>query len=186
VTLLATWGAAQALAELAAENQALRARVAALLWNRQLNCPRREAIEDAWAGLDHDAYALLFFDLDGLNAANYAYGYAGVGERIASVWDGLRANLRAGDIHGQWLGGDEFLIAVPHADAAPLAARVQALLQLVELSASRVIVAAAPDLAATVGAAELAMKAARCGARGEGRRGVLVDLRERSKELGSA
>lgn len=152
----------------------MRRRIADLTWNKQLNCPKRERIEEAWPTIPHTRYALILFDLDGLNALNYLYGWAGVDMRIAAVWEGIRANLRADDLHGQWQGGDEFVIAVPALDAPGLAQRVQELLQVVGLSASRAIVAADPDLGATVAAAERLIKAARGGARGDGVRGVLA------------
>lgn len=164
---------------LRAENAALRRRIADLTFNKQLNCPKREAIEDAWPDLPHTRYALILFDLDDLNALNYQYGWSGVDRRISAVWDGLRAHLRADDVYGQWQGGDEFVIAVPALDAPGLARRIQELLQFVGLSASRAIVAADPDLPGTVARAEALIKQARGGARGVGVRGVLIDRSSR-------
>lgn len=160
---------------LKAEIAALQRRVADLKWNTRLNCPRISAIEEGWAGLAHEEYALIFFDLDGLNALNDAYGYNGVNRRIAAVWDAMRLHFRATDPHGQYQGGDEYLIAVRWADAPDrVAERLQHLLRFVGLSASRAIVQAAPDLDETVARATRLLKGAGRGARGAGGRGMLA------------
>lgn len=124
-------------------------------WNADMACHRRPALDAAWPKLNHQAYSLIFFDLDGLNACNHRYGYAGVNRRVAVVWEALRAHwLRHDTLGGLWQGGDEFVIAVPHADALGLAQRLQDLFGFVGLSASRAIVVAGPDLAATVAQAD--------------------------------
>jgi GGDEF domain-containing protein len=169
------------IAAQAAETATLRRRISDLTWNGQLGCPKREAIEEAWSAIAHARMAMIFLDLDGLNALNYAHGYEAIDERIAAVWADIRPGLRATDPHGQWQGGDEFVIAAPHADAYGLAVRAQAMLGAHDLSASRVIVEALPCIAATVAGASHALHAARGGARGEGRRGVLVDSRNQER-----
>jgi GGDEF domain-containing protein len=171
----------QAIATHAAETSALRRRIGDLTWNKQLGCPKREAIEEAWSAIAHAGMAMIFLDLDGLNALNYAHGYDAIDGRIAAVWADIRPGLRATDPHGQWQGGDEFVIAAPHADAYGLAVRAQALLGARDLSASRVIVAALPCIAATVAGASHALRVARGGARGDGQRGVLVDRRDQER-----
>jgi diguanylate cyclase (GGDEF)-like protein len=161
----------------------LSAKLRMAYWNADLGCHRRAAVDEAWPKLDHSKVSVIFFDIDGLNAANDRYGYAGVNKRIAAVWDALRLYIRASDVSGLIQGGDEFIIVAPHADAVGLAVRVQKLLYFVGLSASRAIVYAQADLSAVLAQANDAVKQARraggeSSARGIGERGIYVDMRE--------
>ncbi|MGQ9531750.1 MAG: GGDEF domain-containing protein [Desulfotomaculales bacterium] len=61
--------------------------------------------------------AVLFGDLDGLKDINDAHGHRAGDAALRLVAGCLRANLRETDAAGRW-GGDEFLVVLPHTDAA--------------------------------------------------------------------
>jgi diguanylate cyclase (GGDEF)-like protein len=61
--------------------------------------------------------AVLFGDLDGLKDINDVHGHGAGDAALRLVAGCLRANLRETDAAGRW-GGDEFLVVLPHTDAA--------------------------------------------------------------------
>jgi two-component system cell cycle response regulator len=64
----------------------------------------------------HDEYlCLLLFDLDHFKHVNDTFGHPAGDVVIRTFADRLRAELRVGDIGGQW-GGEEFLIILPRTD----------------------------------------------------------------------
>ncbi|ACD96413.1 sensor domain-containing diguanylate cyclase [Trichlorobacter lovleyi] len=74
---------------------------------------------------------VIFADIDHFKAFNDTYGH-GLGDDILRVVARtLQGNVRSSDLAGRW-GGEEFLIVVPHADAARLARLAEKLRRLVE------------------------------------------------------
>lgn len=155
-------------------------------WHRRFGCPSRIGLDESVARARTLAgFAALYLDLDDLNALNDAIGHAAVDARINAFWRLMQVRRR--DLAGQWEGGDEFCVAVPDADALGVAARVRAALSAAGLSGSIAIVLiadglAGPALEAAMDTGEHAVKAARGGARGCGRRGVLVDTRKANQD----
>lgn len=85
------------------------------LLNRRgfLECLDRE-IERA---VRHDrALAVAFFDLDGFKQINDTFGHSAGDDALRAVAAVLEGSLRACDIAARW-GGDEFIAALPDADA---------------------------------------------------------------------
>ncbi|WP_051041922.1 GGDEF domain-containing protein [Actinoplanes missouriensis] len=80
------------------------------------------AIDDALAG--PDGATVLLCDLDGFKPINDRYGHAAGDEALTVVAARLLAVTREDDVVGR-LGGDEFLVVCPSADAGDLAARIE-------------------------------------------------------------
>ncbi len=78
--------------------------------------PNRARLAEHAAGHDGRPMAVLLLDLDGFKPVNDVLGHAVGDELLCRVADRLTGCLRAGDLAGR-LGGDEFLVLLPHADA---------------------------------------------------------------------
>jgi GGDEF domain-containing protein len=152
----------------------LERQITELEHHAQFDIPRRPVLERRWSTVASRESRLIFFDLDGLNKLNATYGYTEVNRRIAATFAALRADVRADTQVYHLQGGDEFLALCPAGDAEGLVCRIQALLWSNGLSASFAIVPIDGCLEATVEAATKRLKQAGRGARGKGRRGIIV------------
>ncbi len=78
-----------------------------------------------------EPFALLLLDIDHFKRVNDTYGHA-AGDRVLAQVAGLLArHARQIDMVGRY-GGEEFLIAIPHADAAGAAQAAERLRQVIE------------------------------------------------------
>ena len=159
--------------DLIAENARLRAELAHYRFSVDFNCPRYPLLAERWPSLVGSV--LVYWDMDGLNAANFRYGDDGVHERARSAYGLIRREIRAGDELYLYRGGDEFTMPLAPSDALTAARRLLALLLSQGLSATFAIVPYRDDLGACITHADALVKAHRGGARGEGRRGFVID-----------
>jgi diguanylate cyclase (GGDEF)-like protein len=65
-------------------------------------------------------------DADHFKAINDRYGHAGGDRVLAALAHGIGARLRPGDVLGR-VGGEEFLVLLPHTDLATATALAEAL-----------------------------------------------------------
>ncbi len=68
------------------------------------------------AGREADVFSLCFADVDGLKAVNDTFGHAAGDGILRDAIQGMRSCMRATDFIMRY-GGDEFILAFPHADA---------------------------------------------------------------------
>ena len=151
----------------------LEQRIAALEHHEAFDIPRRPVLERRWRNTETGSH-LIFFDLDGLNQLNARYGYAEVNRRIAATFAALQADVRPDTQVYAYQSGDEFVALCPAGDSHGLTCRIQALLWSNGLSASFAIMPVGSSLEATVEAATKRLKQAGRGARGTGRRGIII------------
>ena len=85
---------------------------------------------------DHQAIALIMFDLDYFKRYNDRYGHVVGDSVLRAAVQAIRAHVKQRDFVGRW-GGEEFAIALPGADTAQanrVAERIRATLSLVQLT----------------------------------------------------
>jgi diguanylate cyclase (GGDEF)-like protein len=134
-----------ATARLRRENRALRRRVAALevlaTTDPLTGLANRRGLAEAWrreralARRQAAPCSVLAIDLDHFKRINGRYGHPGGDRVLRAVAASLTASVRAEDLVAR-VGGDEFLVLVPHADLATakaVAERVQAALRQMTL-----------------------------------------------------
>ncbi len=63
-----------------------------------------------------EIFAVIFFDLDGLKNVNDRYGHYAGDEQICRFAALMKKNLRGADCSFR-IGGDEFIVLLPHTDA---------------------------------------------------------------------
>ena len=92
----------------------------------------------AYMGVRHGyPLAVVYLDLDGFKQVNDTYGHEAGNEVLRGVSQMLRGHLRGEDFIGR-LGGDEFLIVLPHTDesgALVVGERLRAKLAALEFAA---------------------------------------------------
>lgn len=116
----------------------------ALLTDPIYGCLTRQGIERQWRGNQH----VLFFDIDGMHAANTALGYDIVNRRIRSALRVCRAGEAAA---GRWFSGDEIVVLAPSDRiAAQIRQRLIAALLNEDMTATFAIAAPHGSLAETV------------------------------------
>lgn len=74
--------------------------------------------------------ALIYFDLDGLKTVNDHAGHAAGDAVLRAVSERLSAHVRESDVVGR-IGGDEFAVALAHADVGAANAKARALAALI-------------------------------------------------------
>src|SRR5262245_38651808 len=74
--------------------------------------------------------SVIYFDLDDLKALNDRHGHAVGDAALQAIAERLSRNVRESDVVGR-MGGDEFAVALAHADLAVAEAKAAALAALV-------------------------------------------------------
>lgn len=112
--------------------RALERLVDRLSWNKTFGCFTREALDAILEETLLDGKAAVFWDIDGLGAANKRWGKAGSSTRIRHS-----ISVRSTDcLAGQVFSGDEFIAFPSVEDAIAMAERIQQRLHTQDMSAT--------------------------------------------------
>jgi diguanylate cyclase (GGDEF)-like protein len=117
--------------------------------------PNRRSFENTVRGLRPTRYGLLLADLDRFKAINDTFGHAAGDQALRRFADVLRGCLRDADLPCR-LGGEEFVVAVPDADATEAAVVAERLRAALAESARG---AAGPSFTVSIGVADSTMAA---------------------------
>lgn len=192
--MIASRGAADALARLRAENEALRGEVRALrvqmgelerladsdtltpLLNRRafLREVERQIARVTRSGV---SVAVMVADLDGLKAINDRNGHLAGDNALIHVGYTMKAQVRANDIVAR-IGGDEFALILEDLDSAGAAAKARSLASgiaaggiecgvCVSISIGHTIIAADDTVDAVIARADASMYLAKAGQRSD-------------------
>jgi diguanylate cyclase (GGDEF)-like protein len=94
--------------------------------------PNRARLDEFYRGLGDEAVVLLLLDLDGFKPVNDVHGHSVGDEVLRVVSRRLSDVLRPQDLAGR-LGGDEFLVLLPTADAGTAETVTQRIRQAIEV-----------------------------------------------------
>lgn len=127
--------------ELLARNQQLEAENGILRWNVKFGCLTRQGLEVALMYTDLTGRVCVYWDVDGMKAANDRWGKSGSNVRVKAA-----LHVRASDmLAGQVFSGDEFAAFPLAEEALEMAQRLLEAFHQQEMSGTFVIVPLHPD-----------------------------------------